>query len=127
VSAQVFMSYTPQDKPLARYVAVTLQAHGVNLRSHSMPRCDQFLLVWSAHAAESRQVARELDAARAQGLPMLALIVGVDAPPPPESMPQIVCSTPAQALSALESLAQRYGVTLGAVTPPSEALFAPRD
>lgn len=126
MSAQVFMCYAPEDQPLARYLAVTLQAHGVNLRSHSMPRCDQFLLVWSVHAAESREVSRQVDAARAQGLPMVALIVGGDTPPP-DSFAQVMCSTAAQALTALATLAQRYGVTLGTVTPPDAALFAPRD
>ncbi len=125
MSAQIFMCYTPQDKSLARYVAITLQTPDVTFRSHSMLRCGHFLLIWSAHAAESREVHHAIDEARAQGLPMVALIVGTDAPPPPENMPQMMCTTVAQALIALEALAQRYGLMLGKVVPPDAALFAP--
>lgn len=128
--SDIFMSYSEADRPLARVVALELQARGAALRSHSLDECEHFLLVYSPRAAADPQIKAEIVAALVQNKPIAVLTVE----PSPLTLPDFpflldattthfTLTTPAQAEDTVNAMAAHYGLPQRPMIPPDAAVF----
>jgi hypothetical protein len=125
----IFMSYAHADQPIARAVAVELQGRGGSLRSHSMEKCEYFLLVYSPRAALSPRIRAETAAAILAGKQLCTLIV--EHAPLNDFLfllntPIFELTQPDDTQNAVNGLARLFGLPEGEMSPVDITVFTPQ-
>lgn len=124
--SNIFMSYDSADQPIARAIAVELQGRGGALRSHSLQKCDHFLIVFSPQTAASAKVRAETTAALIERKPVCVVIVE-DAPLTDFlfllDAPTFKLTHPKQTEATLNALAQHFGLPEKTIAPIDATAF----
>lgn len=125
----IFMSYAHADQPIARAIAVELQGRGGSLRSHSMEKCEYFLLVYSSRAVASPRIRAETAAAIMAQKKIAAVVVENTALNDFLFLldtPLVELTQPEDTQNAINALARLFGLPEKEMPPVDLAVFTPQ-